>query len=59
MPRLSDDKATDTPQAIKHAGHKDWERLILGQNGISGTLRMIIYIVAFALIFGSVFYLWR
>lgn len=53
------DKATDTPQAVEHAGHKDWERLILGANGISGTVRMLVYIVGFALVFGTLFYLMR
>lgn len=52
---MNDSKATDTPQAIEAAGHTDWERAILGGNGISGTLRMIVYIAAFALIFGTVF----
>ena len=52
---MSDSKATKTPQAIEAAGHRDWERPLLGRNGISGTLRMIVYIAAFALIFGSIF----
>ena len=52
---MSDSKATDTPQAVENAGHKDWERLILGENGIAGTLRMIGYIAVFALIFGTLF----
>lgn len=53
---MSDDKGTETPQAIEAAGHTDWERVILGENGISGTFRMVVYIAAFAVIFGSVFY---
>jgi hypothetical protein len=52
---MSDSKATETPQAIEHAGHKDWERAILGENGISGTLRVIGYIAVFALVFGTLF----
>lgn len=54
--RMSDNKETDTPQAIERAGHKDWERRVLGENGIAGTIRLVIYIALFALIFGSLFY---
>ena len=50
------DKGTETPQAIEDAGHRDWERVILGENGIAGTLRLVAYIAVFALIFGTVFY---
>jgi hypothetical protein len=56
---MSDDNGTDTPQAIERAGHKNWERLVLGENGIAGTLRLIVYIAAFALVFGSIFYFFR
>jgi hypothetical protein len=52
---MSDSKATETPQAIEHAGNKDWERVILGENGIAGTLRVIGYIAVFALVFGTLF----
>ena len=52
---MNDIKGTETPQAIERAGHKDWERLILGENGISGTIRMVLYIVLFALVFGTLF----
>jgi hypothetical protein len=52
---MNDSKATETPQAIESAGHKDWERAVLGENGIAGTLRMIVYIAAFALVFGTIF----
>ena len=52
---MNDTKATETPQAIEAAGHKDWERVVLGGNGIAGTVRMIVYIAAFALIFGTAF----
>jgi hypothetical protein len=48
--------STETPQEIERAGHKDWERLVLGENGIAGTLRLIVYIAAFALVFGSLFH---
>jgi len=56
---MNDAKATDTPRAIERAGHMDWERLVLGENGIAGTIRMIVYIAAFALVFGSLFYFAR
>jgi hypothetical protein len=36
-----------------------WERAVLGANGISGTVRMLVYIAAFAVIFGSIFYFTR
>jgi len=35
---------------------KSIERLILGDDSISGTLRLIGYIVAFAVVFGSLFH---
>lgn len=53
---MSENKSTTTPDAIEAAGHTDWERVLLGDNGIAGTLRMLIYIVGFALVFGSIFY---
>jgi hypothetical protein len=56
---MNDSKATDTPQDVERAGHTDWERLILGPNGIAGTVRMLIYIVLFAVVFGSIFYFIR
>lgn len=56
---MDDDKRTGTSLATEGAGHNNWERVVLGQNGISGTLRMIVYIGAFALIFGSLFYFVR
>jgi hypothetical protein len=56
---MNDSKATDTPQDVERAGHKDWERVVLGQNGISGTVRMLVYIMLFAVIFGSLFYFIR
>lgn len=37
----------------------DWERAVLGANGIAGTVRMVGYIVAFALVFGTFFYFVR
>jgi hypothetical protein len=52
---MNDAKATATPQAVEHAGHKGWERLILGENSIAGTVRILLYIVAFVGIFGSLF----
>lgn len=52
---MHDDKGTDTPQAIERAGHKDWERLILGENSINGTLRVVAYILAFVVVFGTLF----
>ncbi len=55
LPTLGVAAERSRPQAIEHAGHKDWERLILGENGIAGTLRMIGYIAVFALIFGTLF----
>jgi hypothetical protein len=56
---MNEDKGTETPQAIERVGHKQWERLVLGENGISGTIRMIVYIALFALVFGSMFYFIR
>ena len=53
---MNDIKGTETPQAIERIGHSGWERLILGENGISGTVRMLVYIALFALVFGSLFY---
>ena len=57
--KMNGEKGTETPQAIERAGHKDWERVVLGENGIAGTVRLIVYIAAFALIFGSIFYFLR
>jgi hypothetical protein len=56
---LTPDKGTDTPQAVERVGHKDWERVVFGENGIAGTLRMLGYIALFALVFGTLFYFWR
>jgi hypothetical protein len=56
---MNDIKGTETPQAIERIGHSGWERLILGENGISGTVRMLVYIVLFALVFGTLFYFAR
>jgi hypothetical protein len=56
---MTDSKATQVQQDIEQAGHRDWERLILGENGIAGTLRMIAYIAVFALIFGTLFSILR
>lgn len=54
---MNDSKGTATPQTVEAIGHKDWERVILGENGIHGTVRVLLYIVAFALVFGTVFHL--
>lgn len=40
--------AEDTSKKI------DIERLILGENSIEGTIRVLIYIVAFAALFGTI-----
>jgi hypothetical protein len=56
---ISPDKGTATPQAIEPAGHKDWERIILGGNGVRGTFLMVGYVVVFAVVFGTIFYLVR
>jgi hypothetical protein len=53
---MDEDKGTDTPQAVHRAGYKDWERLLLGVNGIVGTVRLILYALVFALVFGSLFH---
>ncbi|HHY48749.1 MAG TPA: hypothetical protein GYA10_03270 [Alphaproteobacteria bacterium] len=53
------DKATDTPTAVQRAGHKDWERAVLGENGLVGTIRLIVYIAVFAIIFGTIFTVFR
>ena len=53
---MNDSKGTATPQTVEAIGHKDWERVVLGENGIAGTARMIGYILAFALIFGTLFH---
>lgn len=47
---------TETPQEVEREGHTDWERLVLGPNGIAGTVRLIVYIAVFALVFGTLFY---
>ena len=57
--KMNDAKATETPQALENARDTDWERAVLGANGISGTLRLIVYIIVFALVFGSIFYFTR
>ena len=56
---MDESKGTDTPQAIERAGHKDWERVVLGENGIAGTIRIVAYALAFALVFGTIFYFTR
>lgn len=56
---MTEGKGTETPQKIEALGHRDWERAILGGNGIAGTLRLIVYIAVFALLFGTLFYLAR
>jgi len=45
---MSDSKATETHRI-------DLERLMLGENSISGTIRMLVYIGVFALVFGTLF----
>jgi hypothetical protein len=49
------DKATETPEAVERAGHKTWERVILGENSIAGTMRVIVYIAIFVALFGTIF----
>jgi hypothetical protein len=53
---MTEHKATETPEAVNAAGHKAWERVLLGEDSISGTLRLIGYIVGFVVIFGSLFH---
>ena len=53
------DKGTTTPQATEWAGDTDWERIVLGDNGLSGTVRLVAYALAFALVFGTLFYFTR
>lgn len=53
---MTDSKGTETPQTIEAVGHTDWERVLLGDNGIIGTLRVVGYIAVFALVFGSIFH---
>jgi hypothetical protein len=52
---ITPDTGTQTPQAIDRAGHTDWERLILGENGITGTIRMVVYALVFVVVFGTLF----
>lgn len=52
---MDDSKGTATPQAIERTGHKTWERLILGENSINGTLRVVLYIGLFVVVFGLLF----
>jgi hypothetical protein len=54
---MNDNKATATPQAVTAAGHKSWERVLLGDDSIRGTLRLIGYMLGFVLVFGTLFYL--
>ena len=37
------------------ANHPDFERLLLGDNSIGGTLRVLVYIVIFVVVFGTLF----
>jgi hypothetical protein len=53
---MNDAKATETSQAVTAAGHKPWERVLLGEDSVSGTLRLISYILAFVVVFGSLFH---
>jgi hypothetical protein len=53
---MDGNKETETPQAVQRAGYRDWERLLLGNNGIEGTIRLVLFAVLFALVFGSLFH---
>ena len=57
--KVNDDKAAEAPRAIDRAGHKTWERIILGENSVEGTARVLVYIIAFVVVFGTVFALVR
>ena len=52
----TDDKATDTTEAVIRAGHKRWERVLLGDNSVEGTFRMLIYIALYVVVFGTLFH---
>lgn len=54
--KMTTEKGTETPQTIEAIGHRDWERAILGDNSIAGTLRVVAYIAVFVLVFGSIFH---
>ena len=53
---MTTEKGTETPQTTEAIGHRDWERAILGDNSIAGTLRVVAYIAVFVLVFGSIFH---
>ena len=52
----TDDKATDTTEAVIRAGHKRWERVLLGDNSVEGTFRVLIYIALYVVVFGTLFH---
>jgi hypothetical protein len=54
--KMTAEKGTETPQTIEAIGHRDWERAILGDNSIAGSLRIIAYIAVFVVVFGSIFH---
>lgn len=54
---MTQDKATDLSLDAEEGGRKPLERLLLGENSITGTLRLIGYMLVFAVLFGTLFHL--
>jgi hypothetical protein len=52
----ADSEQSETEKVIKAGYGTPMERLLLGDNSIEGTIRVVLYIGAFVLVFGSLFY---
>jgi hypothetical protein len=52
----ADGQQVETPDKLIQQGHRSWERVLLGDNSVQGTFRLLLYIILFALVFGSVFH---
>jgi len=53
---MNETNEATAPHGSEHAVRKGWERILLGENSIAGTFRMIGYILAFVVVFGALFY---
>lgn len=51
----ADRPQSETDKAISAGYGTDIERLLLGSNSVEGTLRVLIYIGLFILVFGTLF----
>lgn len=43
--------------ALGHPAGRPWERALFGSGSIEGTVRMVVYVALFVLVFGTLFYL--